>query len=329
VRSDLAERLPLICPGCARVGARGAEVFTLRLERAARVAGDEVLEGVLACVGCARRYPILDGLPLAVADLGGLLGRELAGLLDPDVDPQVASLLAAPGPDEAPLSRALEVLSIYLDSHWAEGPAPPLLARLGDRPRVARAIELGCGVGRGVAELARAADLTVGIDLGLGALRRARRLLLGLPLRYPRRVVGRHHVEALLEARAPAPGVHLVCGDAQSPPVLPASFDRVCALNLLDAVHDPSGQLQVAVALVAPGGELHLASPYAWQSGIVGEEHRLGGAEPAAEVRRRVEAAGLIVEVEEDVEWRLRRDARSRLVYDVHYLRARRPAATC
>jgi SAM-dependent methyltransferase len=298
-------------------------VFTLELERAARQRGEDVLEGVLRCTRCARRYPIVDGIPLVTPDLAALLARELPAFADPELDPDVAALLALPGPDDAPLSRALEILSIYLDSHWG-GEAPPLFARLGEGPRVASALELGCGVGRGLAELARAADLVVGLDLGLGALRRARRLLAGQDLAYARRVAGRHYSATRIAAGPAAPNVELVCADSLAPPLLPGRFQRVAALNLIDAVHDPGAQLAIAHALVAPGGELHVASPYAWQTGVVGEEHRLGGGDPAAEVRRRVEAAGFTIEVEESVEWRLRRDARSRVVYDVHYVKARR-----
>jgi hypothetical protein len=85
--------------------------------------------------------------------------------------------------------------------------------------------------------------------------------------------------------------------------------------------------LSVVDGLLAPGGELLMASPYAWQSGIVGEEHRIGEADPAAEVTRRLregddlEARYQIVD-EADVLWWLRRDARSGAAYSVHWLRA-------
>jgi len=67
------------------------------------------------------------------------------------------------------------------------------------------------------------------------------------------------------------------------------------------------------------------ASPYAWQSGFVGERHRIGGADPAGEVARRLVALGLKIEEETDVAWTLRRDARAAAAFSVHYLRLSRP----
>src|SRR5262249_6491639 len=114
------------------------------------------------------------------------------------------------------------------------------------------------------------------------------------------------------------------------PPLVPGAFDRVAALNVLDAVSAPPQIVSVADGLCAPGGELILASPYAWQSGVVAEEHRFGAADPAADLRRRViEGLNLearyVVEEEAELPWSLRRDARSAVLYRVHWLRARKP----
>ena len=84
------------------------------------------------------------------------------------------------------------------------------------------------------------------------------------------------------EARAGALAsdrVALVCADALDPPLVPESFQRVAALNVLDSVPDPAQLLSVADGLLAPGGELILACPYAFQTGIVEEDARFGGAE--------------------------------------------------
>src|SRR5204863_6655542 len=99
------------------------------------------------------------------------------------------------------------------------------------------------------------------------------------------------------------------------------------ALNLIDSVASPPLLLSVLDGLCAAGGELLLASPYDWQSGIVAEEHRLGGADPAAAVRARL-AGGVelespyTVEDEADLPWTLRRTARAAASYRVHWLRA-------
>ena len=114
------------------------------------------------------------------------------------------------------------------------------------------------------------------------------------------------------------------------PPLVPRSFDRVVALNVLDAVPSPPQIVAVADGLCAPGGELILASPYAWQSGIVADEHRFGGADPAGAIcvagssTAMALEARYIIEDEAELPWTLRRDARSAVVYRVHWLRARK-----
>jgi SAM-dependent methyltransferase len=128
----------------------------------------------------------------------------------------------------------------------------------------------------------------------------------------------------------PAAPVRLICGDALDPPLVPGAFERVVAFNLLDNVPRPAHLIAVVDGLTAPGGEVLLASPYTWQSGIVEEEERLGTADPAAEVRRRLaEGDGLsaryTVEDEAELLWWLRRDRRHGHAYGVHYLRARKP----
>jgi SAM-dependent methyltransferase len=282
---------------------------------------------------------VIDGVPLIVPH--GL--EDLVGVLERDLDPEVAALLALPGPDDAPYARLLEHLSIYLDAHWGDravpppdGPAPPFglaalaekIAALASTP-VARAVELGCSAGRIVAELARGAEWTVGVDLQFASLRRARRLLAGAELRYARRVAGRHYAPATIAAPPAAPRVALVCADALDPPLVPGAFQRVVALNLLDAVRTPGQVLSVVDGLCAPGGEVILASPFAWQSGVVDDRERIGGADPAAEVARRLREgedleARYEIEDEADLPWSLRRDARGAVCYSTRWIRARK-----
>ena len=211
----------------------GRELFTLSIEAALDSAGDEIEEGILRCDNptCRRRYPILDGIPILVPDLSALLRGELDAVIERDLSPETAALLALAGPDEAPYAERLAHLSTYLDAHWGDRAEPPpdgpahtppfgmreLAARLAERAgvKVARAVELGASVGRGVAELARGAALTVGLDLHFGALRRARRLLSGAPLPYARRMTGRHYLPAVARAGELASrNVVWLCADA-------------------------------------------------------------------------------------------------------------------
>jgi SAM-dependent methyltransferase len=198
---------------------------------------------------------------------------------------------------------------------------------------VERAVELGCSVGRGLAELQAGARLVVGVELNFGAARRARRLLSGAPLAWARKTAGRHYRPASAQAgERAAPDAALVCGDALDPPLVPGTFDRVAAFNVIDSVRSPAQLLSVMDGLLKPGGEILISSPYTWQSGIVAEEERLGAHDPAAELARRLRdgvelEARYTVEDEAELTWWLRRDARSGQAYTVHYLRARKAQA--
>lgn len=328
------EHVP-ICPGCRTLTGDRIDVRTVERE------GD-----ALACA-CGRRYPIVDGVPILLADPTAYLRDEIATVVERDLDPQLAALLAAGGPDDAPYPRLLEHLSIYLDAHWGDRATPPpdgpgaghgaaaVVERIAARAAapVALAVELGCSVGRLVGELARGADHVVGVDLHHGAVRRARRLLAGERLAYPRRVTGRRYATATIPAdpaRALADErVTLLCGDALDPPLVPGAFDRVVALNLLDSLRSPRGLLAVVDGLCKRGGEIILTSPYTWSSAVMADHERLGGDDPAATLADLLRAgtdlgARYVIEDEAELPWTLRRDGRSAATYCIHYVRARK-----
>lgn len=316
----------LVCPGC-RVRTEGR----LDLRTLEPAPGGDAL----ACA-CGRRYPVVDGVPIVMAAPASYLRSEIASIVERDLSPELAALLVADGPDDAPYPRLLEHLSIYLDAHWGDRATPPqplavqaVLDKIADRPRVAAAVELGCSTGRVAAALADGAEQVVGLDLHFGALRRARRILAGERVAYARRMIGRHYAPATIAAPPLAARPLLVCGDALDPPLVPGAFDRVVALNLLDSVADPGQLLAVLDGLCAPGGELLLASPYAWQSSVMAEHARFGGASPDRDLADALrEGVGIgaryRIEDEADLPWTLRRDARSSATYSIHYLRARK-----
>jgi uncharacterized protein YbaR (Trm112 family)/SAM-dependent methyltransferase len=321
-RTDMTLDL-LVCPDCRTLSGDRLDVRTLDRD------GD-----LLVCA-CGRRYPIVDGVPLVMKDIGAYVRAELATIVERDLSPAVTGELVADLPDDTPYARMLEHLSIYLDAHWGDRAEPrpdplwslaPLVDRIRALPRVAHAVELGCSVGRVLAELP--AERAVGIDLHFGAIRRANRLLAGETLPYARREIGRHYTTATARGIAAA-GRQLVCGDALDPPLLPDVFDRVVALNLLDSVASPRQLLSVVDGLCATGGEIVLSSPYAWQSSVVHEDERIGGADPAAALAAILCAgtglrAPYRIEDECEISWTLRRDARSAVTYRTHYVRARK-----
>jgi SAM-dependent methyltransferase len=324
----------LVCPGC-RTHARGEDGVVRVDVRSLERRGD-----TLVC-DCGRRYPVVDELPIVMADPSGFLRNEIAAILERDLAPSLAQLLVEDQPDDAAYPRLLEHLSIYLDAHWGDRAKPPpdgpgagfalgpLVEKIADRARerVDAAVELGCSAGRILCELADGAERVVGIDLQFGVLRRARKLLAGERLAFNRRVAGRHYAIAELVGRR-ASGVSLVCGDALDPPLVPRAFDRVVALNVLDSVARPRQLLAVASGLCKPGGELILASPYNWQTGVVEESQRIGGADPASALVELLTSGAIgapfTIEDEAELPWTLRRDARSAVAYRTHYVRARK-----
>jgi SAM-dependent methyltransferase len=315
----------------------------------ARFADGTLREGRLVCHNrdCDAWYPVVDGVPLITPRLSQSLQGELHHVIEGDLTPAMSALLAGAAPDDAPYARLVEHLAIYLEAHWGDrattAPEGPIDAfgRFGMRAicellaaraqhRVARAVELGCSCGRGLAELARGADVAVGIDLHFGVLRRARRLLAGQSIEFLRRGIGRRYEIARIEPgdRA-ASNSFVACGDALDPPLVPGGFQRVSALNVFDSVRDPNALLAVCDGLLAPGGELLFCSPYAFQSHIVDEEARPAAPDPALAVRERLQTgealeARYVIEDEAEIPWSLRRDARSAQIYSVHWLRARK-----
>jgi len=348
MRRDLPALAPLVCPRCRVRTAEGREMHTVSLVRptpGSVDAGAEVREGELRCdnPACGAVYPIVDGVPILVSDVAALRAGQ-AVALEAGAEPAALAARALAGPDDAPLPRLLDHLSVYLDAHFGDRADPPpdgpvgfgfaaLAEKLAALPGRARhAVELGCSVGRGLLSLAAGADRVVGVELHVGAARAARALVAGEALPYLRRGLGRHYQLATIAARPPPAGtgaVAVVCGDALDPPLAPGHFDRVVALNLLDSVRSPGQLLSVADGLLEPGGQLVLSCPYAFQSDIVDDAARPDAADPAEWLRgllqsgRGLEAPYAILE-DSDVDWALRRDARSTQHYRTHFVVARK-----
>lgn len=177
-----------------------------------------------------------------------------------------------------------KLLSEYLLFHygtetevlpWDFGPASALgfavrsVARLLDSHRVssgARALDLGCAVGRSSYELARVATQVIGIDFSASFVEAADRIRTSGTHDYVRLDEG----AATTRLQASRPGgvdsdrIRFEVGDAMQLRTDLGSFDVVHAANLLCRLNNPALLLERLPALVKPGGQLLLTTPCTW-----------------------------------------------------------------
>ncbi len=132
--------------------------------------------------------------------------------------------------------------------------------------RVRRGLDLGCAVGRSTFEMARACDQVTGIDYSHAFIAAAEALRRGETLEYDRLDEGHLHTPLLARAPADIPEGRVAFrrGDAMHLPADLGAFERVHAANLLCRLAEPTLLLDRLPVLVAPGGELVLATPGTW-----------------------------------------------------------------
>jgi len=168
-------------------------------------------------------------------------------------------------------------------------------------PEGARALDLGCAVGRSTFELARHCVSTIGIDYSKRFIEAAEAIRTQGEIAYSRADEGA--LTTRLVARRPAEvgqpeRVSFEVGDAMDLRRDLGSFDVVLAANLIDRLGNPSAFLERLPSLVKPGGQLILTSPYTWLEEFTPRERWLGGFE--REGMRVATLAGLRVVLEED-----------------------------
>lgn len=146
-------------------------------------------------------------------------------------------------------------------------------------PGNARALDVGCAVGRSTFELARVARTVVGIDYSSAFIAAANALLRDevLPFRYP--VEG--EIFATGEAaRPPLEGgdrIRFEVGDAMGLSVEHDGNDIVHAANLICRLPEPMRFLDRLPDLVRPGGQLLLCTPWTWLEEFTPKRHWIGG----------------------------------------------------
>jgi putative 4-mercaptohistidine N1-methyltranferase len=145
----------------------------------------------------------------------------------------------------------------------------------------ARALDLGCAVGRSSFELARYCTEVVGIDTSQSFIRAA------LEVRRNGHIYFDRIEEGMLTSRclAKVPAeidrdrIHFEIGDALRTRAALGEFDVVLAANLLCRLEDPIKLVLKFSQLVRPGGQLILASPYSWNRDFTPFPKWLGGYE--------------------------------------------------
>ncbi len=176
----------------------------------------------------------------------------------------------------------------YLDLHYGDpAPWPPAfparcVAECLDARRLpagARGLDLGCAVGRSSFELARHCAAVIGIDASKQFIAIAGELRDRGSVRFQRVVEG--ELTAPRRARVPADidrrRVRFEVGDATNPREALGKFDVVLMANLIDRMRAPGKCLKRLPALLKPGGQLILTSPYTWLRAYTPRANWLGG----------------------------------------------------
>lgn len=146
-------------------------------------------------------------------------------------------------------------------------------------PENARALDLGCAVGRSSFELARHCRQVIGIDFSHAFIAAAKELQASGQIGYSRRDEG--ELSTPLLARLPSgiepSRVHFETGDAQALRDDLGTFDFVLMANLIDRLREPKRCLARLADLVKTNGQLVITSPYTWMEEFTPRDQWLGG----------------------------------------------------
>lgn len=146
-------------------------------------------------------------------------------------------------------------------------------------PHGARALDVGCAVGRSSFELARRCAEVVALDRSQAFIEAAETIRTAGSLDYEYTVEGARTAAAV--ARCPdgidPSRVRFAVGDAMALPSDLGSFDVVMAANLLCRLPRPRTFLGQLPTLVKSGGQLLLATPFSWLAEFTTADEWIGG----------------------------------------------------
>jgi len=352
------ERLQPLCPRCMRDMGRSVP---LELRSVLQQDRDSIIEGVLVCTNreCLSEYPIIDGIPIIVADLRSYVSQNAIPILRRhDFTDIMESVLGdCFGPSSA-FDTQRYSLSTYCFDHYGDldpegsnnssgSPGSVLkllkqgLSGIQDK-RSGPVIDIGCAVGRTTFELAEAVDdIVLGVDLNFDMLKTAASVLANGQVVYPRRRVGivydRRKFPAVFEC---AEHVDFWACDACALPFADASFSLAVSLNVLDCVGTPYDHLKELARILRHNAGAVISTPYDWSANATPVASWLGGHSQRSENRgssetilRSLLAGGAhphaiqelaIASEVESMPWTMRLHDRSFMEYPVHMITVRK-----
>lgn len=314
-----------------------------------------IVEGLLLCTNpqCQCEHPIIDGIPIIVADLRTFISQNIAAIASrDDFSAEIESLLGDCCGPASDFNLRRQYLSTYAYEHY--GDLDPMESHLtpetpGSIIKLAKKgmalagplsrgpiLDMGCAVGRTSFALAEAyGEMVLGIDLNLDMLRTAAGALNQKAVRYPRRRVGMAYDRRSFPVDLPgAAQVDFWACDATALPFAPGQFSLATSLNLMDCVNSPYDHLLALSKNLRPGARAILSTPYDWSASATPVESWIGGHSQRSENRgasepilksllaggshpMAIEGLRLVAEIC-DWPWSVRLHDRSRVQYSTH-----------
>lgn len=177
----------------------------------------------------------------------------------------------------------------------------------------ARALDIGCAVGRSSFELAARCREVVGIDYSASFIRAAQHLAEHGSMAYERLIEG-DLTDRKTAVVAKRDHVSFEVGDAMNLRPDLAGFDVVLAANLICRLPEPMKFLDRVPSLVKAGGQLLLTTPFTWLEDFTPRENWLGGRQGegtrSLDKLREILAPHFELELEMDLPFLIREHAR-------------------
>ena len=148
-------------------------------------------------------------------------------------------------------------------------------------PTNARALDLGCAVGRSTFELARLCPEVIGIDFSHAFIKRANQLKTDGNCEYAFAEEGGLHqnASAEIDPKIDRSRTQFLQGDAMQLPDNLGKFHAILMANLIDRLVKPRLCLNQLPDLMEKDGQLIITSPYTWLEEYTPKENWLGGYE--------------------------------------------------